>query len=83
MTDTHHGGIAMPKRPKAVKDVYDALTWLSYGARFTTGEPSKHFAGCRDVIFELHDELESTRQRCAALAARLEKLEATKDKEGL
>ena len=66
----------MPKRPRPVEDVEDAMTWLGYWARFTTGDLSRNAEGCLNVLVEMDMEIESLRQRCASLAKRLETLEA-------
>ena len=71
----------MPKRPKAVRDIEDAYTFLAYWSRFNTGDIARNMAGCLDVLTKLDLDLEETRQRCATLAARLEQLEASQSKE--
>lgn len=66
----------MSKRPRPIRDVDDAMTWLSYWARFTSGDMSRHMAGILDVMVRMDLELAEVRERCAGLAKRLETLEA-------
>lgn len=66
----------MSKRPKPIRDVDDAMTWLSYWARFTTGDMSRNMGGILDVMVRMDLEMAELRERCTGLAKRLETLEA-------
>lgn len=72
----------MSKRPGPVDNIDDAMTWLSYWARFSTGELSRNMAGILDVLCEMDLEMERLRARCSALAHRNERLEANNEKGG-
>lgn len=69
----------MAKRPKPIRDVDDAMTWLSYWSRFTTGDMSRNMAGILDVMVRMDLEAAELRERCTGLAKRLETLEAKGD----
>lgn len=73
----------MPKRRPPVRDADDAMTWLAFMARFCDSDMARHAKGCLEVIYMLDEDLNEARARCAALAARLEKLEATQQGDGL
>lgn len=66
----------MPRRPRPVADIDDAMTYLGFMARFATGESRANAEGCMNVLLEMDLEIESLRQRCASIAKRLETLEA-------
>lgn len=67
------------KRPKPIRDVDDAMTWLSYWSRFTTGDMSRNMAGILDVMVRMDLEMAELRERCTSIAKRLETLEAKGD----
>lgn len=71
------------KRRKPVSNLDDAMTWLAFMARFCESDMARHARGCLQVIYTLDEDLNEARARCAALAARLEKLEATQQGDGL
>jgi hypothetical protein len=70
----------MAKRPRPVKDIDDAMTWLSFMARFTDGDLRRNCAGILDVLVQMDLHMEELRSRCSALAQRNERLEAGNEK---
>ena len=58
----------MSKRPKPVRDFEDAITWLSYWSRFTTGDMSRNMAGILDVMLRMDFEAEELRARLVGMA---------------
>lgn len=64
------------KRPKPIRDVDDAMTWLSFFARFSDGDLRRNTAGVLDVLVRMDLEAAELRERCTGLAKRLETLEA-------
>lgn len=71
-------------RPKAVQDLYDAMAWLSFMARFTNGDLKRNAAGILTVLMQMDSEMQSLRTRCLEIAKKLELLEAQQQKgEGL
>lgn len=69
----------MSKRPRPIRDIDDAMTWLSFFARFAEGDLGRNAAGVLDVLVRMDIEMESLRGRCAGLAKSLETLEAKGD----
>lgn len=59
-----------------VRDFDDAVTFLSYWARFIKGETARNCAGCLHVLLSIEDQLKETQARCVELARRLEAVEA-------
>ena len=72
----------MSKRPGPVENIDDAMTWLSFMARFAGGDLSRNATGILDVLCEMDMEMERLRARCSALAHRNERLEAGNEKGG-
>ncbi len=72
----------MAKRPRPVRDLDDAMTWLSYWSRFTSGEMSRNMAGILNVLVQMDLEMSELRERCTSLAQRNERLEAAREKGG-
>lgn len=66
----------MSRRPKPVRDIDDAMTWLSFFARFSDGDLRRNTAGVLDVLVRMDLEMAELRERCTGLAKRLETLEA-------
>lgn len=71
------------KRPKPVRNIDDAINFLGYWARFSTGEMSRHMAGALDVLVRLDCENVELRNRNVDLARKNETLEAKQGGEGL
>lgn len=71
-------------RTKAVQDIHDAMAWLDFMSRFTQGDLRRNAAGILDVLIEMDIEMDALRDRCSAIAQKLELLEAQQQKgEGL
>lgn len=66
----------MAKRPRPIRDMDDAMTWLAYFARFAEGDLRRHATGILDVMVRMDLEAAELRERCTGLAKRLETLEA-------
>ena len=66
----------MAKRPRPVSDIDDAMTWLSFFARFSEGDLRRNTAGVLDVLVRMDLEMAELRERCTSIAKRLETLEA-------
>ena len=72
----------MAKRPRPVRDIEDAMCWLSFMGRFTDGELKRNCAGILNVLVQMDLEMAELRERCTALAQRNERLEAGHEKGG-
>ena len=70
------------RRPPPVQDYDDAVTFLSYWARFFEGDSARNAGGCLRVLMDLEETLAMTQARCIELARKLEAVEA-KGGEGL
>ena len=70
------------RRPRQVRDIDDAMTWLSFMARFADGDLRRNAAGILDVLVQMDLEMEQLRARCYALAQRNERLEAVHERGG-
>ena len=68
--------------PPPVQDFDDAVTFLSYWARFFGGESAANADGCLRVLMDMEETLATPQARCAELARRLEAV-AAKGGEGL
>ena len=66
----------MAKRTQPVRDLEDAVTWLSFFARFSDGDLAANAGGTLDVLLRIDAENEEAKARCTALAMRLEQLES-------
>lgn len=71
-----------PRRPPPVQDYDDAVTFLSYWARFCEGDLARNADGCLQVLMDMEETLAMTQARCIELARKLEAVEA-KGGEGL
>lgn len=68
--------MARQRRKPPVIDFEDAVTFLSYMARFIDGDAARNCDGCLAVLIELEETLAETQARCVELARRLEAIEA-------
>jgi hypothetical protein len=68
----------MAKRPRPVRDLDDACTWLSFFARFSDGDLARNADGVLSVLLKIDCENEELRARCIALSRTLELIEARK-----
>lgn len=64
------------RRPPPVRDLEDAVTWLSFFSRFSEGDLAANAGGTLDVLLRIDAENEELKQRCTALARHAEMLEA-------
>lgn len=62
--------------PPPVQDYDDAVTFLSYWARFFGGESAANADGCLLVLMDMEETLAITQARCVELARKLEAVEA-------
>lgn len=70
------------KRPQPVRDLDDALTWLSFFARFAEGDLARNADGVLSVLLKLDCENEELRARLVGMA-RANEIREAKEGEGL
>lgn len=69
----------MSYEPVKVKDEHDAILWLNFFARFAGPDLAEPCKSIRNVFFDVIDQRQEARDRCAALAKTIEVMQAHKE----
>lgn len=70
----------MSNTPNKIENEHDAILWLNFFARFAGADMSEPCKSIRNVFFDVIDQRQEARDRCAALAKTVEVMQAQKEK---